>query len=117
MVRSLPSPPAKPPRSSLPAAPEHRWISDGSTLNPSPGPLLKERRDTAEGCRDRAAADLLAAVAMTTAHSRHRLETSAAAWTVRAELLQRGESGTAPDRAAIHLTPAEIDEDAAFARL
>jgi hypothetical protein len=42
---------------------------------------------------------------------------SAAAWTVRAELLQRGESGTAADRAAIHLTPAEIDEDAAFARL
>lgn len=117
MVRSLPSPLTKPPRSSLPAAPEHRWINDGSTLNPSPGPLLKERRDTAEGCRDRASADLLAAVAMTTAHSRDMLETSAAAWTARAELMQRGESGAPTDRAAIYLTPGEIAEDAAFARL
>jgi hypothetical protein len=117
MFRSLPSPPTKPHGFSSSAAPEHPWINDGSTLNPSPGPLLKQRRDTAEGCRDRAAADLLAAVTMTTAHSRHVLEVSAAAWTVRAELLQRSESGTASDRATIQLTPGEIAEDAAFARL
>jgi hypothetical protein len=54
---------------------------------------------------------------MTTAHSRHTLEMSAAAWTVRAELLQRGESGEPGDRATLYLTPGEIAEDAAFARL
>lgn len=117
MVRSLPSPPIKPARSSLPAAPEHPWINAGSTLNPSPGPLLKQRHDTAQGCRDRATADLLASVAMTTAHSRDMLEMSAAAWTARAELLQRGESGAPTDRATIYLTLGEIAEDAAFARL
>ena len=31
-------------KSSAPA-PEHGWISEQSTLNPSPGPLLKQRRD------------------------------------------------------------------------
>jgi hypothetical protein len=45
------------------------------------------------------------------------LELSASAWTARAELLQRGDSDAATDRATIHLTPGEIAEDAAFARL
>ena len=47
--------------------------------------------DTAAGCRDRAAADLLASLAMSTSNGRLRLETSAASWTARAELLQRDE--------------------------
>jgi hypothetical protein len=54
---------------------------------------------------------------MTTAHSRDMLEMSAAAWTARAELLQRGESGAPTDRDTIYLTPGESAEDAAFARL
>src|SRR3954453_18852735 len=87
-------------RSSVPA-PEHRWVSKGSTLNPSPGPLLKQRRDTAEGCRDRAPPDLLASVAMTPPHSRDILEMSPAGWTVRAELLHQNESGVPTDRARI----------------
>src|SRR3954468_23954270 len=97
-------------RSSVPA-PEHRWVSKGSTLNPSPGPLLKERRDTAGGCRDRATADLLEAVTMATAHRRRMLERSAACWTKRAELLQRMETSmeTGPD--PFDLTDAERAED------
>lgn len=115
MFRSLPSP-TRPGGVSPRTTPEPPWISDGSTLNPSPGPLLKERRDTAEGCRDRASADLLAAVAMTTAHGRHMLEMSASAWTARAALLQRDEAGDAIDRLAVPLTAAEIAEDAAYGR-
>jgi hypothetical protein len=102
-------------RSSVPA-PEHRWVSKGSTLNPSPGPLLKQRRDTAEGCRDRATADLLEAVTMATAHSRQMLERSAASWTARADLLQRIEASIKTRLDAVELTAAEIAEDAAHVR-
>ena len=49
------------------------------------------KRDTAELCRERAAADLLASTAMINAHQRARMETSAAVWTQRAEMLQRFE--------------------------
>jgi hypothetical protein len=115
MFRSLPSP-TRAAGVSRRTSPEPAWINGGSTLNPSPGPLLKERRDTAEGCRDRASADLLAAVAMTTAHGRHMLEMSASAWTARAELLQGGEAGDAVDRLTVPLTAAEIAEDAAYGR-
>jgi hypothetical protein len=48
----------------------------------------KASQDRATGCRTRAEADLLAAVTMLTAKERARLETSAASWTVRANLLQ-----------------------------
>ena len=99
-------------RSSAPA-PEHRWVSRGSTLNPSPGPLLKQRRDTAEGCRDRATADLREAVTMATAHSRQMLERSAASWTARADLLERIEAGVETEFNACELTASEIAEDAA----
>lgn len=68
--------------------PEHKWISDGSTLNPAPGRLLKRRRDTAEGCRDRATADLLHAVTLASDTDRKALEENAATWTARAVLLQ-----------------------------
>ena len=53
----------------------------------------KDGRDTADGCRDRAAADLLQSETMNTANGRKVLETSAASWTQRAELLQRIETG------------------------
>jgi hypothetical protein len=67
--------------------PEHKWISDGSTLNPSPGPLLKRRRDTASGCRDRASEGLLHAVTLARASDRKALQDNAASWTARAEML------------------------------
>lgn len=50
---------------------------------------LKQPRDTVAGCRDRAEADLLASVVMSTANGRIRLEVSAASWTARADMLQR----------------------------
>jgi len=53
------------------------------------GPREKDARDTALGCRDRAAADQLEADSMDTAHGRERLEHSAASWASRAQLLQR----------------------------
>jgi hypothetical protein len=98
-------------------APEHAWVSKGSTLNPSPGPLLKQRRDTAEGCRDRATADLFEAATMATTHSRRMLERSAASWNARAELLQCIEAGSETRLNAFRLTDAEVAEDAAHARL
>jgi hypothetical protein len=103
-------------KSSAPA-PEHGWISEQSTLNPSPGPLLKQRRDTAEGCRERATADLLEAVTMATAHSRQMFERSSAAWTARAEVLHRIESSIECERSEFPLTAGEIAEDAAHIRL
>ena len=112
-----PPPFSKAQRKSSAPAPEQRWISDGSTLNPSPGPLLKERRDTAEGCRDRATADLLEAVTMATAHSRQMLERSAASWSKRAELLHRIEASIDARLNPVELTAAELAEDAAHVRL
>jgi hypothetical protein len=55
----------------------------------------RAKRETAEICRDRAAADLLASVAMINVHQRQRMETSAAMWTERAQMLQRVEDGLA----------------------
>lgn len=99
----------------LKLSPEHRWIHDGATANPAPQHRTKDSRDTAEGCRDRAAADLLQAVSMNTANGRKVLETSAASWTQRAELLQRIETGIeARIKSPI---PDSDDEDAAFVRL
>lgn len=103
-------------RLAVAARPEDAWISHGSTLNPSPGTLLKERRDTAQGCRDRATADLLEAVTMVTAHSRRMLERSAASWQVRAEVLQRVEAGIAARLTPVPLTAAEVAEDATYDR-
>src|SRR4051812_46801379 len=117
VTQPLPHIVVKPKRRSSAPSPEYSWISRGSTLNPSPGPLLKQRRDTAEGCRDRATADLLQAVTMATVHGRQMLESSAASWNARAELLQRVETGIESKRNSPELTPAEIAEDAAYARL
>jgi len=49
----------------------------------------KQPQDTIAGCRSRAEADLLASVVMSTANERIRLETSAASWNARADMLQR----------------------------
>ena len=50
---------------------------------------FKQPQNTVAGCRGRAEADLLASVARSTANERQRLETSAASWTARADMLQR----------------------------
>jgi hypothetical protein len=59
---------------------------------PGPGAL---KRETSARCRERAAADLLESAAMINANQRIRLETSAASWTVRANMLQRVEDSFA----------------------
>jgi hypothetical protein len=51
------------------------------------------KRETAEACRERAAADLLASATMINANQRIRLEASASIWTSRALMLQRVEDG------------------------
>ena len=53
------------------------------------------KRDTSLLCRERAAADLLKSAAMINANQRTRLETSAASWTLRANVLQRVEDSFA----------------------
>ncbi len=86
--------------------PEHKWISDGSTLNPAPGQLLKRRRDTAQGCRDRAGANLLQAVTLASLSDRKALEENAANWTARAVLLRQLEVEADPASSA---TPSPAD--------
>jgi hypothetical protein len=53
------------------------------------------KHETAAVCRDRAAADLLAAAAMINANQRLRMESSAASWAARALFLERIEEGAA----------------------
>lgn len=103
------------------------WIDDGATLNPAPAAARvardKDARETAEGCRDRATADLTRALATGTVNGRQVFEKSAATWTRRADMLQRIESGiearlNAPalQGADVELTEDEIAEDAASLR-
>lgn len=76
----------------------------------------KEQRDTAQGCRDRATADLLQSVTMVTSNERLRLESSAASWTVRAALLDRIEASFARRIAlAESLKNPEADSDRSWA--
>lgn len=101
--------------------PTERWINDGGTLNPAPGARGKEPRETSVGCRDRATADLVEALTMSTANGRQVLEKSAASWTRRADMLHRIETGiearlAAPPPPAFDLTEAEIAEDAEHLR-
>ncbi|HEX5182904.1 MAG TPA: hypothetical protein VFW19_07095 [Allosphingosinicella sp.] len=53
----------------------------------------KQPQDTAQGCRALAAADLASAGALDEGWPRARMENSAAAWTTRADLLHRLETG------------------------
>lgn len=71
------------------------WVDDGGSLRPDRAPparkprLSKQPADTVAGCRDRSAADLLAAAAMSTRNEQLRMEASSASWGARADLLQR----------------------------
>jgi hypothetical protein len=70
----------------------------------------KAPRDTAAGCRIRAAADLLASVSMLTANERIRLETSAASWGARAALLQGIDERAEARKAQLQADVVEADE-------
>ena len=93
-----------------PAPDLDRWRDEGGTGSPrrrapkgSVAPRIrttKEGRDTADGCRERAAADLLTSVSMIIANERRRMESSAASWTARADLLDRIEAGYEARKAA-----------------
>jgi len=71
------------------------WVDAEGTLSPDRAPparkprISKQPADTVAGCRDRAAADLLAAAAMSTRNEQLRMEASSASWVARADLLQR----------------------------
>lgn len=67
----------------------------------TPARTLKQPQDTVAGCRDRAEADLLASVVLSTANERRRLETSAASWSARAEMLQRLDDNHAARKAKV----------------
>ena len=83
-----------------PAAPRRRAPSTTVKTPASFLPLNREQRDTAAGCRDRASADLLEAATMATVNARARMESSAANWTLRAELLDRLEASFDARKAA-----------------
>lgn len=51
----------------------------------------RTKRESAQVCRERSANDLLASVSMLNDNQRTRMETSAAMWAERAEVLQRVE--------------------------
>ncbi len=60
----------------------------------------KAVQDTAAGCREQAAADLLRASLMETANGRRRLESSASSWMSRAQMLQDLDDSAAVRQAA-----------------
>jgi hypothetical protein len=87
-----------------------RWVNEGGSLaadrqatvsgrplDPTP---LKEARDTAVGCRDRAVQDRLQAAAADTENGRRVLERSAASWESRAFGIEDREHVSALQRAA-----------------
>ena len=88
--------------------PRDAWVDKSSTMNPAPSRQGKELRDTAEGCRERAAADLLNALAMSTQNGRQVFEKSAASWTKRAEMLGRIETGKESRLAAQSLQEGQL---------
>ncbi len=103
-------------------SPPEAWTTRSETMNPAPTMSAKDTdsRDTASGCRQRASADLLQALEMTTMNGRQVYEKSAASWAKRAEMLQRIETGiearqSAPAR--VELTSYEIAEDLASLKL
>jgi hypothetical protein len=82
----------------------------GSSENPE-----KNGRDTAEGCRKRAAEDEQHAGSADTENGRLVLERSAASWTARSRMLERLGKGMEARRVAPRLTQTEVAEDAALA--
>ena len=95
------------------SCPEDRSVPRSSPPIPVAYRPNKKGRDTAEGCRDRANADMLQALSMTTANGREALERSAASWTTRAMMLDRLEDGMEARQVAPRLTLIEMAEDAA----
>jgi hypothetical protein len=87
---------------------QRSWADKSSTMKPAPTRQGKELRDTAEGCRERAAADLNNALAMSTQNGRQVLEKSAASWTKRAEMLGRIETSIESRLAAQSLQEAAL---------
>jgi hypothetical protein len=84
--------------------------------NKGPGaPMEKSGRDTAEGCRERAALNEQHAGLADTENGRRVLERSAASWTTRSFMLERLENGMEARRVAPRLTHSEIAEDKASA--
>lgn len=80
------------------------WVGEGGALAApaDPAPVFqrslpprghRQPQDTAQGCRDRASADLVRAADSPAGQPRWRYEHSAAAWTHRANLLDRIEAG------------------------
>ena len=61
---------------------------------------VRSKRESAAICRERSAADLLASLSMLNANQRQRMETSAAMWAERADVLQRFEDALAQGTAA-----------------
>ena len=95
---------------------------DGSQPDPAGRKTEKELRDTAAGCRERASSDLVKALATSTLNGRQVLETSAASWTKRGEMLERIEAGIARRQEKdspepVELTQSEIAEDLAHQSL
>jgi hypothetical protein len=70
----------------------------------------KQPQDTIAGCRSRAEADLLASVVVSTANERIRLETSAASWNARADMLQRLDDNHAARMAKVARAGSSEDE-------
>ena len=64
----------------------------GTRITPPPTLPQKRPQNTAAGCRDRAAADLLEASTLVAANERRRFERSAESWSQRADLLGRVET-------------------------
>jgi hypothetical protein len=59
---------------------------------PAAAKVPRDQRDSAAGCRERAAADLLAGAAFASLNEQRRMELSSAVWIKRAELLDRMEA-------------------------
>src|SRR4051794_5292355 len=72
---------------------------DQKAIETLPFGQTRFKPDTAAGCREKATANLAQAVSLHTGHERTLLERSAAAWSMRAEQLQRQESKFAPGHA------------------
>lgn len=81
----------------FPTRPTGSFLSLGAMANgigqtPPDEPLSPQRRDTAEGCRDRATSSREHADTMVCGNDRKIIEDSAASWSARADLLQRLET-------------------------
>ena len=88
-----------------------RWVNEGGSLAPpvaegdagglDPAPMAeREKRDTADGCRDQAAADRRHAAEAGTANGRQVFERSAASWESRAVGIEEADGASAAQKIA-----------------